>query len=521
VRESAEDAKLSELNHTLIELTNQFQQTSTETLRNQTYAQLALEIDARANYLSSQARARPDLILSHLLPSTVEAALPDTLKRCIEKNLDSSGTLRILGMDSPSGAPLIRYWLQESDGTQHELLFSSAPPKLQTGAHLAVSGVYLPCASQPISTVNSVNPFNSETLIVDPADITPTKAADSSRDALSSLLASGEQKVAILLIGFQDRPSSNSVSEAKTLLFNQVSNFFYENSSHQTWLTGDAFGPYTIPMSVQTCDPDTLASYSKSAAMKAGVNLSNYTRIVYVFPTNTCYWLGLGTIGGYPSESWINGAFDLDTVAHELGHNFGLYHANALSCGSSSIGSDCRSIEYADSTDVMGNNVPGHLNAFHKEQLGWLNSASMPPIPTLSASGTFDLEPFEADNFQPKALKVLKSIDSSGAKTYYYIEYRQPIGYDAIFSSLWTSNNLTSGIVIHTGTDQKANSSFLLNMNPLQSSWYNAALQPGDSFKDSETGLKVTLLTADTAKARMRITIGQIPTIPANCGQAH
>jgi hypothetical protein len=272
-------------------------------------------------------------------------------------------------------------------------------------------------------------------------------------------------------------------------------------------------------MSVQTCDPDSLATYAKSAATEAGVNLSNYSRIVYVFPTNSCYWLGLGTIGGYPSESWINGAFDLETVAHELGHNFGLYHANALSCASSSIGSDCRSIEYADTTDVMGNEVPGHFNAFHKEQLGWLNSGSMPSIPTLSASGTFNLEPFEADNDQPKALKVLKSIDLSGAKTYYYIEYRQPIGFDTVFSSLRTRSNLTSGIVIHTGTDQNANSSFLLNMNPLQSSWYNAALQPGDSFRDSETGLQVTLLSADTAKARMQVTIGQIPTTPAACGK--
>jgi hypothetical protein len=73
--------------------------------------------------------------------------------------------------------------------------------------------------------------------------------------------------------------------------------------------------------------------------------------------------------------------------------------------------------------------------------------------------------------------------------------------------------------VIHTGTDQNANSSFLLNMNPLQSSWYNAALQPGDSFRDSETGLQVTLLSADTAKARMLVTIGQIPTTPAACGK--
>jgi hypothetical protein len=520
VRLSAEETALSDLTQQVIGLSSQYQQAGTDSTRERAYAALALKIDARAKLILSQAKAHSERILSHPLPSSVESTLPEVLKQCIEKKQTLSGTLRILGMDGSNGEQLIRYWLHVSDGTRHELLFSSTPPRLQTGSQITVSGVYLPCDSTLPQNTDPGDSSTSNTLIVDPNSIAQDRAAETSPNTLSTLLTSGEQKVAVLLVSFQDQPSINTIAQSKTLVFDQVSNFFYENSSHQTWLKGDAFGPYTIPMSVQTCDPDSLASYSKSAAMKAGVALTSYSRIIYVYPRTSCSWLGLGTIGGFPSESWINGAFGLKTVAHELGHGFGLYHANALNCGSNSIGSNCSSIEYADTTDVMGNQVAGHFNAFHKEQLGWLNSNSMPSIPTLSASGTFDLQPYEADNYQNKALKILKSIDPNGAKTYYYIEYRQPIGYDIVFSQLWTNSNLTSGVVIHTGTDQNADSSHLLNLNPLQTSWFNSALQPGDSFQDSETGLKVALLSADTTKATLQVTIGQIPTAPAGCGKA-
>ena len=48
-----------------------------------------------------------------------------------------------------------------------------------------------------------------------------------------------------------------------------------------------------------------------------------------MFPTvPACGWLGLAYIG-FPQKSWINGvgAFRTSTIAHEMGHNFGLLHA--------------------------------------------------------------------------------------------------------------------------------------------------------------------------------------------------
>ena len=72
------------------------------------------------------------------------------------------------------------------------------------------------------------------------------------------------------------------------------------------------------------------------------LNLATYKHYVYAFPQNACGGLGAGTIGGNPSEAWINGSLDLKVLSHEMGHNFGLYHSHALDCGTAVLGTNCR-----------------------------------------------------------------------------------------------------------------------------------------------------------------------------------
>src|SRR5215475_2599432 len=58
--------------------------------------------------------------------------------------------------------------------------------------------------------------------------------------------------------------------------------------------------------------------------------------------------------GSNPSKAWINGSLQLRVVAHEMGHNLGLYHSHSMSCGSAVIGNPCTSSDYGDSFDTMG-----------------------------------------------------------------------------------------------------------------------------------------------------------------------
>src|SRR6185503_7903481 len=143
-------------------------------------------------------------------------------------------------------------------------------------------------------------------------------------------------------------------------------------------------------------------------------------RRVFGFPqTNACSWWGLGTVGGgsvaNPSRAWINGTYSQRVVAHEMGHNFGLYHSRSSTCDSSG----CVVDEYGDDHDSMGG-VHAHFNAFQKERLGWLGSGSSPAIQSVTESGQYPLEPFATPNGGlPKALKLLKSTNGS-SNTYIY-----------------------------------------------------------------------------------------------------
>ncbi len=106
-----------------------------------------------------------------------------------------------------------------------------------------------------------------------------------------------------------------------------------------------------------------------------------------------------------------------------MGHNFGLYHAHTLECGTTTLGSSCTTNDYGDTIDTMGLQSAGHYNAFQKERLGWLDYGVSPPITAVQSDGVYALDPFEADGSGANALKILKATDpTTGKRTWYYVE---------------------------------------------------------------------------------------------------
>src|SRR2546426_9217696 len=75
---------------------------------------------------------------------------------------------------------------------------------------------------------------------------------------------------------------------ARSVVFTTTSNFFLENSSQQTWLTGTVYGWYTIPLNSPVCDGFQIRDYSNAAATAAGDGPSPYCTILYAFTINTC-----------------------------------------------------------------------------------------------------------------------------------------------------------------------------------------------------------------------------------------
>lgn len=319
----------------------------------------------------------------------------------------------------------------------------------------------------------------------------------------------GVQKTAVILVNFQDNTSQPiAPADANTLMFTTVNNYYKEASYQQASLTGSVFGWYTIAASQASCDTSVISSQADQAAAAAGVDLSSYKSIVYMFPrTNACTWDGY-TVGFAPVRQFINGKFTLYTVGHEFGHGLGLQHAHGYDCDVNALGNNCVYLPYGDGADIMGG-AAGHFNAFQKESLGWLNASGTPPITTVSATGSYSIDTIETAGTASKALKILKSIDpSSGARTWYYVEYRQAVGSDSVLANYPG----LQGVQVRMATEGNGDSSFLLDMTPnSQSTYYDlndAALPVGQSYTDSAAGITITTSWTNSASAGIYVIVG-------------
>lgn len=407
------------------------------------------------------------------------------------------GELEILHEDSDHGSRY-HYFLKTA-GRRLPLSFVKEPPThLTSGSQVRVRGV----RSNGVLALQSGGE-SVQTVATAPA-----------------LNAIGERKVLMILVNFQDNAvQPYTVTDAQNVLFSTTSEFFMENSYQQTWLSGDVAGWYTIPFTSTVCDFFSIASYAKSAASAAGFNLASYNHYVYAFPQNACGGSGAGTIGGNPSEVWINGSLDLKVLSHEIGHNLGLYHSRALDCGTAVLGTSCSVFEYGDRMDTMGNVAAGHFNAFQKERLDWLDYGISPPITTVQANGLYTIEPLETGGTGPKALAILKSTDATtGQQTWYYLEYRQALGFD---NFLGGNSNVLNGIVVHTASPSNGDSSYLLDMTPASalqnwSDWSDPALVVGQSFYDPDSGLTIAPVSVSNMGAVVSVTFAAPACVHAN-----
>ena len=443
---------------------------------------------ARRQHLLGLMESDPATVLRVAIPATIRAGLPAPIQSDVEAEVTLDGILQVFHEDYAQSSRY-RHFLQTST-ERLSLHFAKEAPKLLTGTRVRVRGVRLGQDLALNGTGGSVQ-------------------------ALSSIAPNtfGAQKTILILVNFQDNTSQPySPSYAQSVAFSTTSGFYKENSFQQTWLTGDVVGWFTIPMSSTVCDTWTLANLANQAATAAGYNLSNYTRQVYGFPINACGWWGMGSVGGNPSQAWINGTpFSLKVLGHEMGHNLGLFHSHALECGAGVDTGTCSSIEYGDTHDIMGNPQAGHFTAFQKARIGWLNYGTSPPITTVSTEGLYSIDTYETAGTNPKALKILKGTDpATGGKTWYYVEYRQAVGFDSFLSG---NLNVLNGVVIHLGTDTDPNSSYLLDLTPQTDSWDDPALVLGQSFTDPSAGITITPVSMTASSASVQVTVTPLPCV--------
>ena len=287
--------------------------------------------------------------------------------------------------------------------------------------------------------------------------------------------ALGNHKVAVILINFTgDTSQPWTPAQVSDNLFDNATSstaaFYTEQSHGKTMLTGTVFGWYTIAAPGLDCDSN-LGRVCTRGGRRAAV--AAYSNVMYIFPTlpdTQCGWAGLGDMPG--SETWINGYVQLRVMAHELGHNFGVHHANSYNCtvGGTRVAvaadANCTSTEYGDPFTVMGMGMTRQFPAFHKGELGWLQPTS---TYTVTSSGTYTIAASEEDTASTQLLRIPRT---GGAP---YVDVREPYG--TYFDNFLSNSAIVNGVSIHWDRDTPyMEQSLLLDATPSSGGWLNSTL---------------------------------------------
>ncbi len=513
---SAEQKHLIEnLTLQLSGLIGSFQNTSTND-KTELVTQITALAEERKQLLLEIAKQNPGEALRVALPKHLRQKLPDAIQSLVEQDTETEGELTILHVDheDPSKSRY-DFFLATPNGKRLKLHFANFPKGLLTGNTVRANGLALYSADQESNDSDASLLLNGEEDIVKLTVGGNTESSISSAESTAIAPNTfGEQQVAVLLINFTSLPQEPwTLEQAHNAVFNTASDFFLENSYGQTTLNGDVFGWITIDVNPTGCPATDISIQAKIAAGAQGIDLSQYGRIIYAFPDIGCSWSGLGTVGGSPSETWLDGTLLNDyVVTHEVGHNFGLFHSHAFECGIDTVGNSCLTAEYGDALDRMGNSNAGHFNAFQKTRLGWLDYPTSPAVVTANFTGSYQIEPLAANTPGAKAIRFLRDSDPiTGQNRWYFLEYRQAIGYDSFLSTSRYGPSVTNGLVFHLGIDGDPNSSNLLDITPNshEIDWDDMALPVGNSYEDTASGAIVTLDQIDANGAVISVDFGQ------------
>ncbi len=320
----------------------------------------------------------------------------------------------------------------------------------------------------------------------------------------------GTKSLLVIRVDFSDKPGDPVAHQAALNLMNNSVHPYFDAASYgatgiDTTVTAATYRMPQTGEAYATGDLTNQLYSDATAAAAADHTLANYQHVMIVFSRlsmagSKWSWAGLGSVGG--GRTWINGYYDFRVTAHELGHNYGLYHANLwqVSDGRPASASGS-STEYADPFDVMGGgstDARHHFNPWFKNRLGWLPDSS---VRTVTSSGTYRIARFDAKDTtlsQNLALNVF----CDGRRTT-WVGFRQN----------FTSNaSLFNGAYVVWGFGNNTQSQ-LLDMTSPGTGASDAGLPIGVTFDDAARGISLRPVakggTAPNEYLDVEVTIGQ------------
>ena len=332
----------------------------------------------------------------------------------------------------------------------------------------------------------------------------------------------GVKRFLIVRVDFSDDPGGpfdrNSGQTITTSTMNtvmtNVNQFYLDNSQGQTSIqTFHVPAVLRMPQTKATYDAGTpsdlrtdmlaaAAAYDQANGNTGQFDPATYDLDTVVFSAMSgANWQFGGLAGVGAKRMWVNAEFSLRIMAHELGHNYGLLHANRWDVtGTDPIDPAGTQLDYGDEYDMMGGNTaspggrPIHFNEWFKAYLGWLNTSQWRTAPT---GGVYRL--FRHDHTNASGIRGI-TVGQTNDRSYWLGFRRDVTNYAA--NSFGATNFLANGVEFRWGmqapglsSDMAGEASRLLNFTPATANFTRHPLPIGQTFTDPAFNLSITPLS--------------------------
>jgi hypothetical protein len=300
----------------------------------------------------------------------------------------------------------------------------------------------------------------------------------------------GAKRLLFMRLIFPDDSAEPISTNDAVALMAEANQWYVAKSYGATSIASDITPLLLMPQSKTWYRTRSLRQFmddARAAAVQKGYNTNDYNLDIARF-NNIDGWSFSGTSIVRGKGLWLQSSL-LGVVIHELGHNYGLQHANFWAAFADSIIGPGTNSEYGNVFDVMGQSPADpelyHFNVAWLAHLQWLDGQS---VQTVTNSGVYRLNAFDVSNLTAGRIYALK-IRKDGARDY-WAEFRR-----SFTSNPWTQN----GIILNWSPWE--NSRFgtqLLDTTPgspaPNDGVDDSPLVVGRTLSDQEAGVHITPL---------------------------